>query len=295
MSNQPMSGPYPRGDFGAYRVDRPRGCLTERDRKYILGLSEVEEQSQYEREIRRDIRNRMWEGLLDLAFIPFLDDRDKKQIFDAEDMTLEETEAQSKAFLALIGAVYRFAGGEDKSERARREMIEAYLADVIANYEAEQGSAKNGRLVLERPEVSVEISHTRAVDLDRLGEKLEEYLAGVEDVNDWPHEPFTVAELQFLLYYTRMSDNRIDQVDPLERWATAGLCAKFRETWLFARGEDSLDEYVPFDIEPYTQTARTWLMDELYDPEGANDPTDAMHRTRDAERDWDSDEETDEE
>lgn len=82
--------------------DRPNGMLTRRDRRWLLGLSEVEAQSQTERNIRAAIRERLKNGLLDFELLyNTLEPRDRKHVFDSISTDMEISLA------ALLAFVYR--------------------------------------------------------------------------------------------------------------------------------------------------------------------------------------------
>ena len=75
-----------------WQLDRDRGFLTEADREYLLGESNVEPQSHTERKTRERIRNRAKNCLMDFAILfKHLEDRDRKQIFDSKTNTSSAT------------------------------------------------------------------------------------------------------------------------------------------------------------------------------------------------------------
>jgi hypothetical protein len=66
-------------------LTRPRGVLTEADRKFLTGRSEIEPASHSARTARRRIRERLRHAILDFSILHTqLEDRDLTQAFDEE-------------------------------------------------------------------------------------------------------------------------------------------------------------------------------------------------------------------
>ena len=84
---------------------RPRGLLNERERRYLLGLTEIEPRSQPERDIRATIRNRLRHGIYDVALLfDQLEDRDIEQVFNPRGDDIGELRT---ALEDTIGFLYR--------------------------------------------------------------------------------------------------------------------------------------------------------------------------------------------
>jgi hypothetical protein len=84
---------------------RPRGILNERERRYLLGESDIEPRSQAERDIRATIRSRLRHAIYDFALLfTHLEDRDIEQVFNprSEDITALRTALED-----TIGFFYR--------------------------------------------------------------------------------------------------------------------------------------------------------------------------------------------
>lgn len=72
-----------RDEYDPYKFDRPRGVITERDRKYLCGVSDVEPKSHHERRVREEIRERVLHANLDYAILAYnLSERDRDLIRD---------------------------------------------------------------------------------------------------------------------------------------------------------------------------------------------------------------------
>lgn len=76
-----------RDELDPLRVDRPRGILTEADRKYLTNHpdSEIEPRTHGERRARERIRQRVIHSILDFRILAeYLEDRDRERIFSAQ-------------------------------------------------------------------------------------------------------------------------------------------------------------------------------------------------------------------
>lgn len=79
----------------ASTTDRQRAILTKRERRYYLGEDVVEANSQAERSLRQNIRNRLTHALLDLSILAArMDRRDVDRVFRAE-VTINEFSDES--------------------------------------------------------------------------------------------------------------------------------------------------------------------------------------------------------
>lgn len=68
--------------YHPYYVDRPDAMLTQRERRYLAGESDIEPKSQEERGIRQAIRDRVRESILDFRILrEQLEERDREKIF----------------------------------------------------------------------------------------------------------------------------------------------------------------------------------------------------------------------
>lgn len=94
-------------------ADRPRGILSEADRKYLLA-SDDEREANYSRQARslreREIRKRLRHGVLDLDLIlRGLDVRVLKQVFEPEQITSEQIVKMEQGLAGAVGVVYYIA------------------------------------------------------------------------------------------------------------------------------------------------------------------------------------------
>lgn len=144
--------------------DRDRGILSERDRKFLRGDSDVEPKSDRERKVREDIRGRIFHGMVDFSLIfRCLEERDREQIFDFSDRTEKEAWALQNGMMYALALLY------EQSHRDGAPEFE-YLFRVAVGA-VEQGG---GTITFEPPEISVNIDTSGVVDLGSIGEKLEE-------------------------------------------------------------------------------------------------------------------------
>lgn len=84
---------------------RPRGLLNERERRYLLGQTDIEPHTQPERDIRATIRNRLTHAIYDFALLfDHLEDRDLAQVFDAR---ADDAAELRTALEEMLGFLYR--------------------------------------------------------------------------------------------------------------------------------------------------------------------------------------------
>ena len=84
---------------------RPRGLLNERERRYLLGVADIEPKSQTERDIRATIRTRLRHAIYDLSLLfARLEGRDLDQVFNPRG---DEGTALRTAIEDTLGFFYR--------------------------------------------------------------------------------------------------------------------------------------------------------------------------------------------
>ena len=138
-------------------LERERGILTRTDREFLLGIKEYEyDQSSINK--RRDIRNRICSGLLDLQLLSNISDADRKKIFS---QTPEGDIHESMA--VLIAFVY---SGLDGNIRAIEQIVESGL------FKAERGGIKGYRGGAR--DVSVDINLTLEYDVEQIYDRFKE-------------------------------------------------------------------------------------------------------------------------
>lgn len=97
----------------ADEADRPRGILSEADRKYLLA-SDDEREANYSRQAcslrEREIRKRLRHAMLDLDLIlRGLDEGVLKQVFEPEQITSEQITKMEYGLAGAVGVVYYIA------------------------------------------------------------------------------------------------------------------------------------------------------------------------------------------
>lgn len=133
-------------------ADRDRGILTKRERRYLLGESDIEPKSQGERAVRQSIRNHLTHAILDFWLLHSdMESRDLSAVFgDKSDPNSKETDSVPlhSAVSRVIALLYRQYGSEYQLEKIIEEAIElerkqAVIADVSIEIH-ENRSAKIG-------------------------------------------------------------------------------------------------------------------------------------------------------
>lgn len=163
-------------------VERPRGVLTEADRRYLTGVSDLEPQSHGERRARERIRERIINAFLDFRIIDrHLEDRDRKRIFSAFDSNqifVDDADAPLYGIGAdehlgtltdLLAFIYR--GVEESGEDTSPGPFELILEHAITR-------AKNPRDTAVYTPYDVELTIEKAppperVNIDALVERIE--------------------------------------------------------------------------------------------------------------------------
>lgn len=104
----------------AYDADRPRGILTRRERRYLIGKSDIEEPSQDERGVRQAIREHLRHVLLDFQIIMSeLEGRDRNQLIPDDDF--EKAPPLRGGLTSMVSFAYQL---EDHTEEAFEETTE---------------------------------------------------------------------------------------------------------------------------------------------------------------------------
>lgn len=87
--------------------DRDRGILTETDRKFLRGESDIEPQSHGERRARARIRKRLRNAIYDLSLLfVHLEERDRKQVFHRGTLDEQDAIALLRGMQAGLGLTY---------------------------------------------------------------------------------------------------------------------------------------------------------------------------------------------
>lgn len=112
-----------------YNADRPRGIFGRRDREYLLGELGIEPRTQRDREIRSDIRQRIWHGLLDMILLyQCVERRDIEQAL--EDITPEESLDRNKAIGNGIALFIDLGSGKEVNDNREFERFVERAATI---------------------------------------------------------------------------------------------------------------------------------------------------------------------
>lgn len=218
-----MPGPAP-----PYDPSRPRGLLTTRDRKFLLDELGVEPQTQREREIRGDIRERVWNGLLDFVLLArFLDERDARQIYYPDDVDAQSN--LTMAFQELITTLYRYSSDGDPPRRdAFTQLVEGAIIDV--DTVAPEASGER-LLTLRKPDVRIEVDYPRTVDLDHLEQTVD---SQPEDVREWDWQRFEFDELLVLFWTVVDAGDGAGEYCLFDALLLDAIRERLNEQWHFA-------------------------------------------------------------
>jgi hypothetical protein len=158
------SGGKPDGKALDYLPDdsRERGFLTEPDRRYLRGTSDVEPRSQNDRRTRQRIRDRTYHALLDFMLVfESMEDRDIRRVFSNRE-SAEDYDTFGRALDAALAFLYL-------GTRERLEQFGPHLNAAINN--AVNRSSGDRRLVA-NVEFDVSVSDPVDVDIDGVIDKM---------------------------------------------------------------------------------------------------------------------------
>lgn len=201
-------------------ADRTRGLLSKRDRQYLLGTSDIKPRSQRERDIRADIRERVWNGLLDFYLLrDRLEPRDREQILPPREDDSAPTEQSARetaaTYVALTNALAFLY--DLYTHREGQEQFERVLAEAIGMIERRRAHEGGTGIMIAGPDVT--ITPGSVVDHERIDEKLD-----VATSSTGPgFEILDSAELLYLYWKTHAADaeneeTKAQALDVIERW-----------------------------------------------------------------------------
>jgi len=137
-------------------LDRKRGIFTQSDREFLLGMKKYEhEQSVINK--RRDIRNRVKSGFLDLQLLRIISESDRSNIFSQMDKG-----GVHESVAVFISFIY---SGLDGNIDAIEQMVESGL------FKAEQGGVRG--YAGGAKNVEVDISLEREYDAEAIYQRLQ--------------------------------------------------------------------------------------------------------------------------
>lgn len=185
------------------RAERPRGILTEDDRKYLMDKTDIQPKSQTERDTRRRIRKRIFNAILDFYIIDiFLERRDLDEVFGTRRTGEDIDSITREGIHALVSFLYYAAA---KDEQTLENWIKAGLRHTALREAGIHGDFKE-------PSVQLEITPPVTANLEELSEKIEQ--ERFDDLNTAEIE-FLLQSLGPLIDYPEESVER-DEIRPLQ-------------------------------------------------------------------------------
>jgi hypothetical protein len=198
------------------RRDGARGFLTEADRSYLRGESDIEPKSNSERHVRQRIRDRTVHALIDFSLVfGGLEERDREQLFGNPNRDPELTMAARNGAVDAIALIYELMEAEDDSqlydfEAALREAIGAVeMGPDVLNFDA--------------VDVDLEVDTSGVVEMGAVADKI-----GARDFDTLSEEEIDAIEL-----IAEISDD----LDYVTRERLLRLASDLREEFL--EDEDS--------------------------------------------------------
>jgi hypothetical protein len=142
--------------------DRVRGFLTETDRRFLRGKSEIEPHSHSERKARERIRNRIFNAFLDFSLVfRFFEERDREQIFSNPNRSPGKELALWNGAIHTLSFLYERL--RDEEDYDLKYTLDAAVLAV------EEGP---GSIIFEPPDITFDVDASGVVDLGTIGEKL---------------------------------------------------------------------------------------------------------------------------
>lgn len=176
------------------KYERPRGMLTDTDRKFLRGVVEYSHENTAINR-RKDIRGRVENGILDLFYLTMLEDRDREKVFDALSST-EPGELRS-AVASLIQFIYLGLNGDD-------EWLEETLVHGIENAEYDRGSDDE---LYGQTKVEADITVSKGYNVEEIEER---FRSGREHT-------LTPAEVGVLVRSGRVAPDELPALDSTYR------------------------------------------------------------------------------
>lgn len=198
--------------------DRDRGILTRRERSYLLGESDIEPKSQRERDIRRDIRERIWNGVLDIALIyDHVERRDLALALGVKDVETEPVERLATLTLTLTRNAALLYELLTDDELVRGHSFETTVEEGISLVEDKRRAPdeEEDTVLLSGTEVDVAVTihPPERVDYYQLGQRLRYAFDPSEVVG-----PELISPAEMLLVYWALGEEAPAIRDVVGQW-----------------------------------------------------------------------------
>jgi glycerophosphoryl diester phosphodiesterase len=169
-------GETPQSHNQPEEVDRSRGILSPRDRRYLLGEADVSSSSQEERNIRAAIRDRLANAILDFSLLfQHMEDRDRRQVFDK--LMGERPPSNADFVIMPRGVVHAIA--LFYLEHRSTEEFESTILDALDQVAHRKGEFRD---------IEVTIESEPEPDVDQLKCQLEDNELTLRDIGQYYQE-----------------------------------------------------------------------------------------------------------
>lgn len=151
-------------------ADRPQGLLNRRHRRYLLGESDIEPRTQTERDARRTIRQRLYNGLLDFVLVyRHLGSRDIDMAIG--DLDTDARLSRDKAIANAMALFLDLGSGEELADASEfeRYVERAALLSWRDRHEPEAA----GNVWLGEPDVELTVDFPDRIDTTDLTDKVD--------------------------------------------------------------------------------------------------------------------------
>lgn len=156
-------------DTDPFNPDRPRGIFSTRDREYLLGDLGVEPRSQKDRDIRANLRTRVWNSLLDLLLVyQHVEQRDIDQAL--KDIDAAERLSRDRAIANAVALFLDLGSGNELADASDFE--KCVESAVQLAWRARGESVDDSTVWLGEPDVDLTIHFPERIDKERLANKV---------------------------------------------------------------------------------------------------------------------------
>ena len=162
--------PSPR--YQPEEIDRPRGILSPRDRKYLLGEADIDPRSQAARNVRAAIRDRLENAILDCTLLfRHLEGRDRQKVFD--ELTGGRPPRNADHVMPPQGMIHAIALFYVASEHPDMDSFTPTLIEALRAVADQRGEFR---------EIGAEITFEPEMDIDELDRQLEDDERTIRDI-----------------------------------------------------------------------------------------------------------------
>lgn len=152
-----------------YTTDRPRALFSPRDRRYLTGEMDVTPHTQQDREIRGDLRERMWNGLLDFVLLyNHVEERDVAQSI-GEPGSADLELARDGGIACVLALLFKIS---TEGELTATGQFEQYLENAVRQILDKRQLVEEDGLYVGDADVNITVDLPTTINNENLAEKV---------------------------------------------------------------------------------------------------------------------------